>query len=657
MMRVNTGVYLPQEPLTLPPKSATLSLPMPAAPFEIPAAHQAPDFLPQPAKESHSPEQNTQWWANWPVISTLLEKSWFPFSAPHHHKKLPSNFRLFDVLVEVAEELSLTGFNPEQLSLAEHPVIQQLESLLREQLFVSLQEHLETPYSSDANFVSLREFILNNRLAVYHPKYPERDLLERIKLAVAASTGAAKERYLREQHQTEQLYTQFAQDMRAEGLAANWEMATVGEFLSDKVRRQFNLPDKQVIFLGPKHANSLPLNPEVYPEGMSYINLYQLVYVPLETPAEGLMLMLTDQYYSDLSLATHQDILDFWQNQPETDNKAYNEEMLMQLLILLPEETRMSPAYQLFAEIAEKFHPRGSEYHLRQQKSLANLANSQETIRLGATFLTRALMTEYALLLEYPQAIEAVSTRLQFALELVAHPLLSLESFQPQAMWEAYYQHYIQPVHEKYKKSPPDQAEMTLRLKMLQTKRDILDRDLTQTEQGQRQAAVQQLIQAYPQFLTNVISKSMCMTGSFGALAKTQEAFNLSLAKGFLDGKLPTHADLVQLIGQERADQWHLGVCINKGCRMGGIEQMVGECEVCWDCEMRSQLGMLISPSEEQGDDPWKNWTQTDLQTSQQGVELFQRLWPTVTADVLPGFIISDQVLKYSRPGSAIRTH
>ena len=101
-----------------------------------------------------------------------------------------------------------------------------------------------------------------------------------------------------------------------------------------------------------------------------------------------------------------------------------------------------------------------------------------------------------------------------------------------------------------------------------------------------------------PQLNTSALSKASCAFGSFGGLAKHAEALSSSKA---LSAGIPsfssTHAalehfrsgsfsrkQLEALIGTSRAKEWKIGACV--GC---GAHTMVGECSLCYACELESE--------------------------------------------------------------------
>lgn len=476
----------------------------------------------------------------------------------------------------------------------------QLENTLAAQLEAALREHLRTPYHSDTNEIDWDKFAAGE-LHVFHRHYVNKDLREHCQEAVEANSGARRERYAREKAQLDRLY----QEKITPELEDFASLApSTAALLTWEVRQAYNLSPDEEIFVGGKHALVMPANQPVYPDGWSYVNLHQLVYLPKQRK----LLVTIDQFFAYLSYEQHRSVLNRWQPESIPAKQPLTEKLLMETVITLPETVKASPAFNLFIDLAKQLDADEMGVRQKQQYSHGFVEKSGGTLALASAFLTQILLTEYQVCLQHPTALAGLAARLNVAFEMAAHPLLSGRDFSYRASLESYTEQFL----ARWLNDPTvssDPNRLLDKLKQPAFIRKSRSGKMDGEVAAQREAAILKLSQSYPAILNSFFSQAQCAVGSLGGLAKMQTTLNSSLARGVLGGRQVSFSELQQLVGQ-RAEHFHRGRCVNPDCaQMYGLQQQfggripenqlpyVGECNLCIRCELEHQQRELLAGS------------------------------------------------------------
>lgn len=549
-------------------------------------------------------------------------------------------FFLFDTLFrELASE-------QERQPLEHEERFQKLKLALETQLLAFVREELHLPVAAEVHEVDLNQW-LQGKLKIYHPRYSHFDLLEVSQNSLDFNSGRRQERYQRESQQVEQLYQEkLTPDLEN---VTQWTPLSADQ-LPFAVRQTLGLNIDEVVYVGKKHALFRPANLEVYPDGYSYINLYQLIYLPKTKQVH----LIEDFLYDELSLEDHQRLSQQWD--PNTRLEA-TENSLMSQCITLPEELRLLPGFSLFEKALNTLQEQPSDalnitLREKQQARLGRLNNQEKALQTASTFLTHILMAEYTVCQENSSFLTGLAQRLQVAFEMVAHPLVTGAEFQYEPSLKAYQKHVLPDV-----KSWRNLLSLSARKRQnnvyqeLNARRhELRNRRPDQNAVSHRDIAFKTLSKDYPAILGRVSSVAQCSLGSFGGLTEVMQQANTSLGQSVLQGHLLNKADLSQLIGEKRAQEWKVGHCINPHCKNGGARQLVGECSLCYRCEMESNLGEL--PFIETPNSTAASDRLQQLLTSNAGqVSHILNDMSRVSLNELPTFLLND------RPFSPGNTH
>ncbi len=501
-------------------------------------------------------------------------------------------FFLFDTLFrELASE-------QERAPLEAQERFNTLKLALETQLLAFVREELHLPVASEVHNVDLNQW-LQGKLKIYHPRYSHFDLLEVAQNSLDFHEGTRQQRYQREAAQVKKLYEEkLAPDLEN---IENW-VSLSAQDLPFVVRQSLHISPEEEVFVGHKYGLLRPANLEVYPDGYSYINLYQLLYIPRTKKVH----LIEDFLYDELSAEDHQFLAEDWDPTVETSENP-TEKSLMDLCITLPEELRLLPGFSLFERALNTLQSEpGDALNIslreKQQTRLGKLSSQEETLQTASTFLTQILITEYALCQEDSSLLNGLAQRLQVAFEMVAHPIVSGVEFQYKPSLDAY-QNHVLPNISKFRrllKIPVRRRQSELYQEMNVRRQELRGKNADKTIKSRRSIALNALSKDYPAILGRVSSVAQCSVGSFGGISEVFQQANSSLGQSVLQGHLLDKASLSQLIGEKRAQEWKMGQCINPRCKNGRKEQLVGECSLCFRCEMESNLGELENITKEE---------------------------------------------------------
>lgn len=544
----------------------------------------------------------------------------------------PANFRLFDVFRRVAE-LEHQSYWEHQRA-REHDLCQSFETQLR----AVLKEHLGIPHHSDANEISLEQ-LRSDILKIVHRNYQQYDLKEQTALAVEQGRGAERRRHELEHQQVLKLYQALEEELETLRFSDSSFLPSSAKMLSHEVRKAYGLTEDEPVFVGQKYAAALPINTDVYPEGKAFLNLYQAVYVP----GKKKLLLLMDQYFAELDNSLLAQILNDWQ--PGVVPEHPTEEVLLTVITTLPHEIRTDPVFAVIEAIAKKYQSVESVALRQEQQSVYGaVRKSQENLEAGAAFLTHVIVTEYERCLAQPKLLGTLSHRLNFAFEMVAHPLLSLRAFSYVDALRVYRETYWQQ-SAVGRKHPEKLLRQLQEQSFLQAARygqpDKKSREL-------REKAAGMYVQKYGSFATSLYSKASCAVGSVGGLNKVMEMTRSPLGQAVMGGYNPSFAELQQLIG-DRAKDWKIGECVNPHCihRVNGAwvrnDVYVGECSLCSACELLHSAGKF---GEHSSDGRALHTDRYRDRVFQDGQKVIEELWESCVAvtDLMPGLIGPERV-------------
>ncbi|MCD8507004.1 hypothetical protein LRY58_01720 [Candidatus Woesebacteria bacterium] len=584
-------------------------------------------------------------------------------SSQSQNTELASNFRLIDVLTSLSQRVLE---NPKILA-KDSPERFQLEAMMREQIQAFVAEQLGLPYHSYANEVDLGKWVSDNTLETFHPKYADTetrgDLLNMARKAATVNTGAEGDRYRREQTQLEVLYHEkLTAELTNWQNESTWTPTTAGNLLSENVRTEYGLTNQEeIIYVGKKYALAMPENSQVYPEGKAYTNLHQLVYIP----SQNRVLLLIEQWFDEHTYNDQAFILNSWEEDAIPDSVMLTEDILMSTLVTLPSEVQTSPAFEVFANMARQLdaNQQDTQFRLNQQARLGLLHANKTSMHQAATFLTQVLITEYLVCLEYPEALSDLSARLWGAYEMMAHPFLSGHHFIYEATLKSYMDGYLgQWIHATAHLHSPQLSNSQLanrerrqtihrRIEQQLHRRSAQEQHhLTSQQKEQRNSALQLLANnGYTNILQRVASEAWCATGNVGGLTQVSQTLNSSLGQSVMNGHFVNMNELSQLIGQDRAEKWQMGVCENPNCPRGTVTQLVGECGFCIHCELLSQSGQELTKRGEHADSDLARLNQFAKQPflNPDDVSNYYRRHLKIGVDILPTYLLAgEQVLR-----------
>ncbi len=589
----------------------------------------------------------------WPLIggkamfSALVEQSSRLSGYPQPNKRVPTNFLLIDTFTNELVKPQLES--PLDLETKRYL---KLEDTIHAQLEAALREHLRTPYHTDANELDWDKYAAGG-FKVFHRHYSEKDLRDHCQEAVDANTGVKRERYAREKEQLDQLYTQKIEPELQDFKSLAPAKASI---LSWEVRQAYQLDPDEEIFVGQKHGLVMPANEAVYPEGWSYVNLHQLVYLPKQRR----LLVTIDQFFADLSYEQHRAILNRWQPESIAPKKPLTEKLLMETVITLPESVKTSPAFDVFIDLVKLLDTQQDELGVRQKQQYSHgfVEKSSHTLRQTAAFLTQILIIEYRTCLDHPENLNTLSQRLNIAFELAAHPLLSGRDFAYQASLDTYREKFINPWLDKKSKNLNSPEQIFQRLKQPdQLSRSRSGRIDQKVAEQRNQVLITISLRGYPGILSTFSSQAQCAVGSLGGLTRMQGALNSSLAQSVMGGRMVSFSELQQLVGN-RAEKFHHGNCVNPDChhmqelhRRFGTNiptsslPYVGECNLCIGCELQYQRDELGKTTNNDPDNDEVDRCARKLYNSaSDAVEDLTKLW--INGSDFPLFLCGgDQVL------------
>lgn len=530
-----------------------------------------------------------------------------------------NTFQLIDTLVELSEEV--LSRRPE-LSSDRDQLQQYLERTLSTQLEAALAEHRALPFHTGYAELDLQQFVLDGRLHIHHPGYRDKDLRAYAQNAMpVAPTQEHRARYQREHDQLDELYDRFWAELTSDGSVQDWKQSRATS-ISPRVRRELGLADTATIWLAQKHALVMPRNKAVYADGLAYLNTYQMAYLP----EQDRVVVIMDHLYRDYDLDTHAQMLEHLDDRVAFP--SVSEELVMQTVASLPSELRDTPAFEIFCQLEDRFplptpQPRSVNQsaastllRAEQQSKLSGLAQQRTDLNQGAAFLAQVLITEYLVCRQFPEALNGLTQRLVAAREPVMNFLLLGTSFSSEVLKQHYFETYLSAwlpklnVHSS-RNQPVTQLHNTLQT--LQHQRDQLEH-LDADHEHKREQSILKLAKTYPSILLEASSQAQCALGSFGGLRNLNAlaSANSSLGQQLLRGDLLNSAQLSQVIGSERAKDWRKGVCINPECAHAGKEQMVGECGLCYSCEMAFN-GLESGMDKDQPSTGFQDWLNTSF--------------------------------------------
>lgn len=519
-------------------------------------------------------------------IQALFEQASQKSQPPTQDERVASNFLLIDTLTSELVKAQIES--PLDLETERR---QKLKQTIFLQLEAALREHLRTPYHTDANEIDWDKFAAG-KLHVFHRSYHQKDLRDHCQDAIEKSTGAKQERYRREKNQMDVLYTQHILP-ELENFSS-LTPSTAG-FLSWEVQKAYGLSAGEEVFVGKKYGLVMPANLPVYPDGFSYVNIHQLIYIPRLRK----ILVTIDQFFTELSYDQHKHILNSWKKESVQGN--ITEDLLMKTIIPLPEETRKSAAFSVFMDVAQSLEQNQLNYQEKQQYSHSFVSHSRETLTAASAFLTHILLLEYQISRQFPQSLSTLSQRLQVAFEMAAHPLLSGQGFHYQASLQSYTQQFLQPWLSAKTKHYLTDEQLYEKLQDHSFIHQARSGERDSRVENQRNKALLQLSQSYPNILNGFLSQAQCAAGSIGGLSKMAAKLQSPLGARILSGHNASFSEVQQMLGA-RAERFSRGTCVNPQCRiMKSLHQefgdniphqhlpYVGECRLCLHCELQYQ--------------------------------------------------------------------
>lgn len=493
------------------------------------------------------------------------------------------DFDLLNVLIELVEEMPNI---PGKADLY-------LRRTLETQLEATLSEHIQLPFHSSFSEVDLERFALGGELFIFHPGYRKLDLISYADNAVKKEQDPLKKaRYTRERDQLQGLYIKLLAEMelsgKAEASESTWQEARAEKVISARVLHDLGLQEGEPVFVARKHVFSMPRNTEVYVEGLSYLNMYQLVFLP----RQGRMILTMDHLYEELNNEEHARALRLLED-PDKDMTVSPsqaaEEALMKELSTLNAESSLALPLHIFSQLLSNLHESEKNTSLRFMDETFRKQNEVKAkfsnIRSVAEFLYKILVAELVVCKKHEEAVSGLKQRLNVALEMAMHPLLSGNPIQQKQSIEIYTSTYLQ---RWLKKNTPDSLEnvqiTSVFLKQLEQER-VSQRVTSTDQQHKRDEAIKNLSASYPAILQRISSQAQCAAGSFGGLTNLAQFESMTRSLG--TGPLVNFSQLQSFIGADRAKDWKMGVCINPGCSYSGLKQFVGECGLCLSCEMK----------------------------------------------------------------------
>jgi hypothetical protein len=354
-----------------------------------------------------------------------------------------TQFDSFDYLRALAQQgLDPTHFeNYQQLQ-------SQLEQEVQRDLRVFLQEHYLLRHQSNVWELN-PEAILDDWLASGEKAVAK----ARVRRDESPSESIWKTRHIK--YRRFQLETQQIAQMKkliAEFIEQHqWTTAPAAQILGETTPNELTkvgitfpkeFPDKQLhpgrllelglqpdaeVEVSPKFSLLMPANGFVHPGNLAYAVMYQVVRQQF-SPGQFHYWLVSDHYYSQLSLEELQTTLEQWQPQ-KTAQKSPTEEMLMQVVETLPPSFTTTKPFLLFLQLAETLNkevslPGGYSFAFEQKHLSQHINKQDKNVKQASALLTQILLTELALCEYYPERQEFVGQILHDMFDKVVLALL-----------------------------------------------------------------------------------------------------------------------------------------------------------------------------------------------------------------------------------------
>jgi hypothetical protein len=465
-----------------------------------------------------------------------------------------------------------------------------LSDILASQYEDWLREELRMPiYDQRFLQVEVDEY---GKCSLWNRKlYPHGDILHQCRLAVEqAVQDAQRERYQAELEQTEMLVAAMqtymdkvpqaivkflaeAPDAMKESPPPSW-LPYTGKLPEDLLVARPREKETQPAFVGEKQLFVLPQNLEVYPDGSAFWAVWQLAYIPW-LPEGKKYVVLIQQYMHFLPMGDDAAMM----KKVGIPDVAPTEQELMSHSTALGFEYRQLDAVHTFAGLLGETGKDLSDTGVAAdyQTSIGKFESYAQTLPAASEFLAEVFLNEFDRLqrlwkqgLHEPLPAEA----LKAAHAIVMNTFIQKRPFNLEDSMATYTQTY-QPASRGPYTSAQDYAQL----------QSNFIQGLSQTE-------------SMWHVINRVSSVTQCAAGSFGGLSRIAEmANNASFMQGLgLPGMSPAELmnaiqdrshefsrdQIAEFIGKERFDaNFSKGTCIH--C---GHEDWIGECKVCWRCEL-----------------------------------------------------------------------
>ena len=339
----------------------------------------------------------------------------------------------------------------------------------------------------------------------------------------------------------------------------------------------FSTQKEVTILRGPALQYTLPQS-KIYPRGDAFWGRWTL-WATQQQSADPQFFVINEQYMNTHSAQTHSQAGHFSTSHEwlgKDDESVISESSLMQ---------QVSVVHPDLAVLAFPEYVRALTSKVRAEADLVQILGKQQAMQ--GTFLERKHLAWQAseamadvLLQEFRLGIQPdTEDVLNVINEAPMHSLVSGGKFS------------MKGIHQGYQKLNEYRSQTG----------NLSDSG------GLRTTFMSSILKEMPQLQFSVLSKVDCAVGSFGGFSNLEQALRSS---GALSAGLPsfgtnsealsyfrsqnfTREQLTALIGKDRAKEWHIGVCV--GC---GASTMVGECSLCYACELQSEQSALSSFSE-----------------------------------------------------------
>lgn len=351
----------------------------------------------------------------------------------------------------VFREFALQNWNPEHQQDVKR-LQQQLQEIFKTDLQVFVEEHFRLQYQSRQLEFNPEDFF-NSMLA----SCAQNDRKELALLKQADSYQAYRLHFIRFhrsllEHQQVKKMQQVVDNIFREklftkvlagdvfGPTTKEDLNTLGfkptvalpEIIHQGRLVALGLTSDEEVFVSPRFGLAMPANAYVHPGNQAYANTYQIV-AKLDHQGQPVKYwLLSDHYYSDLSLNELQAVLNDWQLNspaaPQENSSGLPEEIIMSAVDSLPSRYTHQKPFLTFINLATKLQKEAQlspELVLDQQTTVTGkVKNRQQDIDMAAALLTEILLTELALCRYLPPRHDYVGEVLQSAFEMVVLPLI-----------------------------------------------------------------------------------------------------------------------------------------------------------------------------------------------------------------------------------------